>query len=104
MAIQFIAPNKGLGTAIRIVKNIKAGEELFVDYGEGYFDPCPCITCVPPLIASGSTSQPNENETDDEEKRPTKKPKQEINGEEQRLAKNAKKALKRQRKKEGKGA
>lgn len=75
---------------MRIVKKIKAGEELFVDYGKGYFDPdpCPCATCNPPASTPDSTSQP----------------KQEIDGEAQRLAKNANKAAKRLRKKEGKSA
>lgn len=86
--LQYIAPGPDkYGVTICIVKDIKAGEELFTDYGPGYFDPdpCPCAACVPLLPTSSSSP-----------------PKQEINAEEQHLAKNANKRAKRQRKKEAK--
>lgn len=42
----------GLGFTIMACKDIRAGDEIYVNYGSTYFedepDGCPCLTCKPP--------------------------------------------------------
>ncbi|KAF9455449.1 hypothetical protein BDZ94DRAFT_1367285 [Collybia nuda] len=86
--VEYVEPVPGLASTIHVVKDIKVEEELFADYGAGYFNPCPCTTCNPlpgtsSSVSNEDNSNPNEVETD---------------GEAQQLAKRAKKYAQREKK------
>jgi hypothetical protein len=65
------------------VQEIQEGEEITIDYGPGFFEDCPCVTCKPKLPDAsnhslGKKASKNREEIEEEkrEKKRAKRQKQ----------------------------